>query len=27
MHAPLELASKIDVYMAFRAFEEFYKNS
>lgn len=26
MHAPYEVVSKIDVYMAFRAFEEFYKN-
>ena len=27
MHAPYEVVSKIDVYMAFRAFEAFYKNS
>jgi len=27
MHAPYEVVSKIDVYMAYRAFEEFYKNS
>ncbi|MCL2840152.1 MAG: aminopeptidase [Defluviitaleaceae bacterium] len=26
MHAPLEIVSKIDVYMAFKAFEAFYKN-
>ena len=26
MHAPYELVSKIDVYMTFRAFEEFYKS-
>ncbi|MCR5636863.1 MAG: aminopeptidase [Clostridiales bacterium] len=25
MHAPYEIISKIDIYMAFRAFEEFYK--
>ena len=27
MHAPYEVVSKIDVYMAYRAFEVFYKNS